>query len=51
MTALDARSRSDAGQSQDGVRTRTITWTDPAQSRFSGREPHRLRATRRDATR
>ena len=30
MTALEARS-------QDGVRSRTITWTDPAQSRFRGR--------------
>ncbi len=30
MTALDA-------QSQEGVRSRTITWTDPAQSRFRGR--------------
>jgi uncharacterized protein (TIGR00369 family) len=30
MTALEARSH-------DGVRSRTITWTDPAQSRFRGR--------------
>jgi len=29
MTALDARSH--------GTRTRTVTWTDPAQSRFRGR--------------
>ena len=30
MTALEA-------QSQPGARSRTITWTDPAQSRFRGR--------------
>jgi uncharacterized protein (TIGR00369 family) len=30
MTALETRS-------QDGVRTRTITWSDPARSRFRGR--------------
>lgn len=30
MTAIETRSR-------DGVRERTITWTDPAQSRFRGR--------------
>jgi len=40
VTAIDARSqsgRSSAGRSSEGVRTRTITWTDPAQSRFRGR--------------
>ena len=35
MTALDSPSQS--ARSQDGVRSRTITWTDPAQSRFRGR--------------
>jgi uncharacterized protein (TIGR00369 family) len=35
MTALETRTQS--AQSQDGVRSRTITWTDPAQSRFRGR--------------
>jgi len=30
MTALETRS-------QDGLRTRTITWSDPARSRFRGR--------------
>ena len=35
MTALETRSQ--GAQSQDGVRSRTITWTDPAQSRFRGR--------------
>ena len=35
MTALDARSQDT--RSQAGVRSRTITWTDPAQSRFRGR--------------
>jgi len=35
MTALDTRSQING--SQDGVRSRTITWTDPAQSRFRGR--------------
>jgi uncharacterized protein (TIGR00369 family) len=30
MTALEAHS-------QEGIRSRTITWTDPAQSRFHGR--------------
>ena len=35
MTALDARTQ--PGRSSDGVRTRTITWTDPAKSRFRGR--------------
>ena len=30
MTAIESRSH-------DGVRTRTVSWTDPAQSRFRGR--------------
>ena len=38
-------------RSHDGVRTRTITWTDPAQSRFRGRSLDRLRTPRRDPTR
>jgi uncharacterized protein (TIGR00369 family) len=35
MTALDARAQ--GATSENGVRSRTITWTDPAQSRFRGR--------------
>jgi len=35
MTALDTRSQNNG--SQEGVRSRRITWTDPAQSRFRGR--------------
>ena len=40
MTALDTRTQAD--QSRDGVRSRTITWTDPAQSRFRGRSMNGL---------